>query len=104
MSRARGLSCPPSSATAAAGYAALARLRDANLAIEADGADAARALYEGIIADTAVPVAYRDVARLHAARLALDGGDGAAVDGLIGTWPMATVPGATPRSSCGPSR
>jgi len=64
---------------ASAGYATLARFREAKYRADAGNRAAAVALYDTLASDTAVEPMLRDLATLYSARMQISGGDPAAL-------------------------
>lgn len=66
-------------ADAPAGYATLARFREAKYRADAGDRDVAVAAYDRLAADTAVEPMFRDLATLYSVRMQIAGGDPAAL-------------------------
>ena len=66
-------------ADAPAGYATLARFREAKYRADAGDRPAAIALYDSLASDTAVEPMLRDLATLYSVRMQIAGGDPAAL-------------------------
>ena len=66
-------------ADAPAGYATLARFREAKYRSDAGDRDVAIALYDRLASDTAVEPMFRDLATLYSVRMQIAGGDPAAL-------------------------
>ena len=70
-------------ADAPAGYATMARLREAKLRADAGDREAAIALYEALAADSAVEPLFRDLAAFYSVRMQVDGGDAITLDARL---------------------
>lgn len=76
---------------APAGYAALARLREAKLRADAGDSASAIGLYDGLAADNGAEPLFRDLATLYSVRMQIDGGDAATLNARL--LPLATDTG-----------
>jgi hypothetical protein len=75
---------------APAGYATLARFREAKYRADAGDRGAAVTLYDGLASDPAIEPMFQDLATLYAVRMQISGGDPAALTARLA--PL-TVPG-----------